>query len=1137
MIEAKIIELDRNRNNVVLSRRAWLEEAQKEQRGDFLTNLKPGERRKGTVSSVVNFGAFVDLGGMDGLVHVSELSWKHVDHPSSVVQVGDEIEVEVLDVDLDKERISLSLKATQTDPWQEFADSHEVGQLVYGRITKLVPFGAFVQVGDGIEGLVHISEMAAHHVDLPEQVVNPGEELWVKIIEIDLQRRRISLSIKQAAEGGEVSEEYREAFGAHAYDAEGNYIGNFDYSEAEFTPETEAQAAWADYAAEHSAADRRAEPRRRTDSRTGRSPHRQPPPRPARRSAESRTGPSGQAAEQPPPTIPAVDVATVADPARLGPSPRTPAGPPKTPTLEDDDAHRSLAPRCRDRAASWSWSSAVLRFWTRSPLWLDEALTVDIARHPLSQLHHLLRQDGAPPLYYVLLHFWMKVFGTSDLGVRSLSGVHLAAHPAGGWWAARTYGRQSAWAVVVLVAGAPFAIYYGTEARMYALVMLLTVLGFVALDPGAQPADPGQPARHRAGDRGAPLQPVLGGVPGRGARRVAVVAGPEGPAGRRCGGPTPGGASGRLWSAASLFAPWLPTFFFQSRHTGTPWAGAGNFGAIVSAITGFTDNQATLSAVGSNQGRLLAILYFVLVFLAVFGVARDRWHIDLDLHTRPRTRAVAFVVFATLVTAVAGGLLTKSGYSNRYASVIFVPFLVLVAMGLMTLREPRVRAVILLVAAAAGLAVAAQNVTTKRTQAGPVAAVLAAHAAPGDLVAYCPDQLGPAVYRLTSTRGYDQITYPRSTGPDLVDWIDYKAAVHAVTPSSFVHSLIDRAGGPHHLAGLGARATRATGPAARRSPPSCSARPATGPRPGSSSGRRPVLRADGPDRSTGSRRRRPRGHPPGRDRAPAPDDGGGALPPRPELGGRLPRRRPVRGGPGGRARRARRGPPVVSRTHPAPAVVFRVHQGLLAWDAGFYESIARFGYRPFGHQALRFFPFFPLAARAPRVAAGRGRHRGRPAGQPRRAHRHGALGGARPARDGRRRAGPAERRGCSRSSPPAFTLVLGYAEGMLLVFTVATFLCIRTATARQGAWWWRPLCSATPPPSPDRSGCCWWSRSRSRAGGAGGRPGRPSGWPWRGRGRRARAGHRHLPLVVGRPSTATSGCRSGSRPRPGTTAA
>jgi small subunit ribosomal protein S1 len=247
-LEAKIIELDKNRNNVVLSRRAWLEETQKEQRDEFLANLKPGEVRRGVVSSVVNFGAFVDLGGMDGLIHVSELSWKHVDHPSSVVAVGDEVEVRVLDVDLDRERISLSLKATQQDPWQEFANAHRVGELVYGRVTKLVPFGSFVQVGEGIEGLVHISEMAIHHVDLPEQVVTPGEELWVKIIDIDLQRRRISLSIKQAAEGGEVAAEYREHFGEHAYDEQGNYIGA-EYSE--FEPETEAQAAWADLANEY----------------------------------------------------------------------------------------------------------------------------------------------------------------------------------------------------------------------------------------------------------------------------------------------------------------------------------------------------------------------------------------------------------------------------------------------------------------------------------------------------------------------------------------------------------------------------------------------------------------------------------------------------------------------------------------------------------------------------------------------------------------------------------------------------------------------------------------------------------------------------------------------------------------------
>src|SRR5262245_31087389 len=252
-LDAKIIELDKNRNNVVLSRRAYLEETQREQRDEFLANLKPGEIRKGVVSSVVNFGAFVDLGGMDGLVHVSEMSWKHVDHPSSVVQVGDEVTVQVLDVDLSRERISLSLKATQQDPWQEFADGHQVGELVYGRVTKLVPFGAFVQVGDGIEGLVHISEMAVHHVEAPEQVVTPGEELWVKIIDIDLDRRRISLSIKQAAEGGVVAAEYQDQFGEHAYDEQGNYIGPDVPAGAE-TPAAEGDAAGAETSVDDAAA-------------------------------------------------------------------------------------------------------------------------------------------------------------------------------------------------------------------------------------------------------------------------------------------------------------------------------------------------------------------------------------------------------------------------------------------------------------------------------------------------------------------------------------------------------------------------------------------------------------------------------------------------------------------------------------------------------------------------------------------------------------------------------------------------------------------------------------------------------------------------------------------------------------------
>src|SRR5947207_820156 len=200
-LECKIIELDRNRNNVVLSRRAFLEESQSEGRKKFLESLTKGERRKGTVSSIVNFGAFVDLGGVDGLVHVSELSWKHVDHPSEVVNVGQEVEVEVLDVDLERERVSLSLKATQEDPWKEFERKYRAGEVIAGQVTKIVPFGAFVRVAQGIEGLVHISELSTMHVESPEQVLSVGDPVHVKVIDVDVSRRRISLSMRQVAEG------------------------------------------------------------------------------------------------------------------------------------------------------------------------------------------------------------------------------------------------------------------------------------------------------------------------------------------------------------------------------------------------------------------------------------------------------------------------------------------------------------------------------------------------------------------------------------------------------------------------------------------------------------------------------------------------------------------------------------------------------------------------------------------------------------------------------------------------------------------------------------------------------------------------------------------------------------------------
>ena len=198
-IEARIIEMDRNRNNVVLSRRVLLEEGRKNERAEILAKLTKGMRLKGTVSSIVDFGAFVDLGGIDGLVHISELSWNHVNHPSEVVKVGQEVEVEVLDVDLNRERISLGLKQTQPDPWIKLVEAYPVGTIVDGTVTKIVPFGAFVQLGEATEGLVHISEMAPRHIETPAQVVKVGDVVKVKVMEINPERRRISLSMKAAA--------------------------------------------------------------------------------------------------------------------------------------------------------------------------------------------------------------------------------------------------------------------------------------------------------------------------------------------------------------------------------------------------------------------------------------------------------------------------------------------------------------------------------------------------------------------------------------------------------------------------------------------------------------------------------------------------------------------------------------------------------------------------------------------------------------------------------------------------------------------------------------------------------------------------------------------------------------------------
>jgi small subunit ribosomal protein S1 len=196
-LECKVIELNRSRNNVVLSRRAVLEEERKEVREQILGRLEPGQVVEGKISNIVDFGAFVDLDGIDGLIHISELSWSHVNHPTEVVSIGDDVRIKVLDIDRDRQRISLGLKQTQEDPWQRVISTHRSGDVLEGTVTKVVAFGAFVEILPGVEGLVHISELADHHVENPSEVVEPGSKLNVKILEIDEERRRLSLSIKR----------------------------------------------------------------------------------------------------------------------------------------------------------------------------------------------------------------------------------------------------------------------------------------------------------------------------------------------------------------------------------------------------------------------------------------------------------------------------------------------------------------------------------------------------------------------------------------------------------------------------------------------------------------------------------------------------------------------------------------------------------------------------------------------------------------------------------------------------------------------------------------------------------------------------------------------------------------------------
>lgn len=429
----------------------------------------------------------------------------------------------------------------------------------------------------------------------------------------------------------------------------------------------------------------------------------------------------------------------------------------------------------------------VLRFWTTSDLWLDEALTVEIARLPLDRIPDALRHDGAPPLYYWLLHFWTGLFGSGDMAARSLSGLFaLAGLPA--VWAAgrRLGGREAAAAATALLASSPFAIRFATEARMYSLVTLLTLLGYLALRRALEAPSAGRLALLSLVTGLALLTQywtlyllvAVGAVLAWRARR-----GPEARASRRCLAALAGGCV--------LFVPWLPSFLQQLAHTGTPWArplgpsDAAN--AAISVLTAFSGG-------GTSDGRVLAVVLVVLVTLGLFGAAAGRWTVELDLRSRPGIRAEATVVAVVVTLAVLAGIAAGSAFEGRYLSGVFGLFVLVAAAGVGALGNARLRVGIVAVAVVLGLGGGVRNVVTDRTQGGDVARLISARARPGDVVVSCPDQLSPSVHRVL--RGdLVELPFPSGEMPGRVDWVDYEQRNDAADPEAFADDALRLAQG------------------------------------------------------------------------------------------------------------------------------------------------------------------------------------------------------------------------------------------------------------------------------------------------------------------------------------------------------
>ncbi len=428
----------------------------------------------------------------------------------------------------------------------------------------------------------------------------------------------------------------------------------------------------------------------------------------------------------------------------------------------------------------------VLRFVTVSPLWLDEALSVNIARLPLVDIPDALRQDGHPPLFYFLLHLWMRLFGEGDLGARALSGLlSVTALPLMWLVARRLGGRQLAWVSVLVLSVAPFAVRYATETRMYSLLVVLVLAGHLLVTNALRRPYPATLLGIAAVSGAlllthywsfwlvASVGVVLAvryrsseGERRRATRRVLVAV-----------------AAGGL-----LFLPWMPVFLHQAANTGTPWAGVTRPSAVVAA---------TLTDFGGGvddfrEAELAGALLLVLALLGLFGRAVDRTHIDLDLSTRPQLRTEATLIAMTVLIGVGAGYVTSTTYATRYAAVFFPLSVLLVAGGVTRFAGRFVRASVLGLVIFFGLVGGLYNAVSDRTQAQVLADAVVAGAVPGDVVVYCPDQLGPAVGRLLP-RGLEQVTYPLLSSPERVDWQDYAERHAAADPGAVATQVLDRA--------------------------------------------------------------------------------------------------------------------------------------------------------------------------------------------------------------------------------------------------------------------------------------------------------------------------------------------------------